>query len=266
LSFVLGNADELQYSSPMRTQFVVVLLLFTSVAAIAQSTFGSLKGADHQDQASLLSQLKKQAEEAHQSGRFDEEIDYRQRFSREAWAAFASNPKSLNEYDRYIIVFLNDLPLGLLLEGAHRLSEAEAVFRHNQAELAAERVAGNDIKSENQLHLAHLLVSEGNDQEAKSICSHWKGRMRHLAAGQDSAHIYGIPKAPISDTPEIEIARWNLACGNSGEGLRLIEEQISAHPRMLASFTVLRDYYYAQGDFQKALKAESDGTLAITGH
>jgi hypothetical protein len=58
----------------------------------------------------------------------------------------------------------------------------------------------------------------------------------------------------------------NLACGDSGEGLRLIEEQISVHPRTLVSFTVLRDYYYAQGDFQKARKAESDGTLAITGH
>jgi len=241
-------------------------MFFIPVAANTQSTSGSLKGVDHKDQASLLSQLKKRAEEAHQSGRFDEEIDYRQQFTREAWAIFASNPKSLNEYDRYIIVYLNDLPLGLLLEGTHRLSEAEAVFRHNQAELAAERIAGNDIKSENQLQLAHLLASEGNDQEAKSICSHWKGRMRHLVARQDSAHIYGIPKAPISDTQEIEIARWNLACGDSRKGLRLIEEQISQHPRMLVSFTVLRDYYYAQGDFQKARKADSDGTLAITGH
>lgn len=250
----------------MRTVITAALFLFVPVAACSQSTFGDAKGIDHQDQASTLSQLKKQADKAHQAGRFDEEIEYRQRFSREAWAAFALNLKSLNEYDRYNIIFFNDLPLGLLLEGTHKFSEAEAIFRHNQVELAAERIAGNDIKAENQLQLAHLLESEGNDREAQSICYHWKGRMRHLAGRQDSSHIYGIPKAPISDTPKVEVAKWDLACGNSMEGLRLIEEQISVHPGMLVSFTTLRDYYYAQGDFQEARKAESDGTSAITGH
>lgn len=91
-----------------------------------------------------------------------------------------------------------------------------------------ERIAGNDIKSENQLQLAHLLAVEGNAREAKSICSYWKGRMRRLASGQDSAHLYGIPKTPLRDTPEAEMASWDLSCGNPGEGLKLIEEQISA--------------------------------------
>lgn len=250
----------------MRAVITAGLFLFVAVAACAQSTFGDAKGIDHRNQANVLSQLQKQAEEAHQAGRFDEEVERRLRFSREAWGAFAVNPTSLDEYDRYNIIFLNDLPLGLLLEGTHRFSEAEAMFRHNQVELASERIAGDDIKAQNQLQLAHLLESEGNDREAKSICSHWKGRMRHLAGRQDSAHIYGIPKAPISDTPEVEVARWDFACGRAEEGLRLIEEQISVHPGMLASFTVLRDYYYAQGDFLKARKAESDGTFAITGH
>jgi hypothetical protein len=34
---------------------------------------------------------------------------------------------------------------------------------------------------------------------------------------------------------------------------------------MLASFTILSEYYYAQGEFQKARKAELDGTSAIMG-
>jgi hypothetical protein len=250
----------------MRTLFAAVLLLSIPIVVRAQGTVGDLKGVNHRDQAGVRSQLWKQAEDAHEAGRFDDEIEFRQRFSREAWSAFALNPKSLDEGHRYDIVFLNDLPLGLLLEGTHRFSEAEAIFRHNQVELATERIAGNDIKSENQLLLAGLLAREGNDREAKSICSHWKGRVRHLAGGQDSAHIYGIPKAPIRDTPEVEVARWDLACGEPAEGIRLIEEQISAHPRMLFSFRVLSSYYYAQGDFQRARKTESDGTSAITGH
>lgn len=250
----------------MRALLAAALLLSIPVAAPAQNTLASSKPIDHPQQASVLSRLKEQADEAHGRGHFDEEINYRQQFSREAWAAFTLDPRSLGKYDRYNIIFLNDLPLGLLLEGSHRFSEAETTFRHNQAELAAEKIAGNDIKSENQLLLAHLLAREGNDREARSICSHWKNRMRHLAAGQDSAHIYGIPVAPISDTPEVEVARWDLACGNPEGGLNLITKQIEAHPRMLVSFNVLRDYYYAQGDFQKAHREEVDGTAAITGH
>ncbi len=90
--------------------------------------------------------------------------------------------------------------------------------------------------------------------------------MRHIAAGQDSAHIYGTPRAPLYDTPEVEVAKWDLACGKPEEGLRLITEQIAAHPKMLISFTILSNYYYAQGDFQKARKEELDGTSALTRH
>ena len=113
--------------------------------------------------------------------------------------------------------------------------------------------------------LFRSLANKGDEQEAKNICSHWKGRMRHLAGRQDSAHIYGIPVAPISDTPEVETAKWDLACGHTVEGLNLLEQEISQHPRMLASFNVLRDYYYAQGDFENARKTESEGISAITG-
>lgn len=229
-------------------------LIYICVVANAQGSFEDSKGVEGRDQKSELLRLKKKAEEAHNAGRFNEEIEDRQLFSDKTWAAFARDPRSTSEYERYDVVMFNDLPLGLLLEGSHRLQEAEAVVRHIRAELGTERIAGNDIKSESDLQLAHLLAIEGNMQEAKNICSFWKGRMRRLAAGQDSAHIYGIPKAPLRDTPETEVARWELACGDSAEGLKLIKEQISAHPQMLFAYTVLSTYYYAQGDFQKAQK------------
>jgi hypothetical protein len=250
----------------MHVRLILTLLLLVPSVFIGAPADLRAQASDHATTAAVLADLSKLAGQAHKRGDVEEEIALRQSYSQKAWAAFALNSKSSDEYDRYYIICFNDLPLGLLLEGTRRFAEAEVVFRRNQAELAAERVAGNDIKSENQLQLARLLAREGKDQEATNICSHWKGRMRHLAAGQDSAHIYGIPRAPISDTPEVKVASWDLACGKAVEGLELIEEQISVHPQMLVSFTVLRDYYYAQGDFQRARKAESDGTSAVTGH
>jgi tetratricopeptide (TPR) repeat protein len=249
---------------------VVLILISISILAVCRSAEGQRKAqdshsADSSGLANMLSHLKTQTDEAHKAGHIDEEINYRQRFSQKAWEKFAVDPTSLDKYQRYNVSFINDLPLGLLLEGTHHWPEAEAVFRHNEAELAANPVAGNDIRSENQLHLAYLLANEGKIEEAKSICSHWKGRMRHFAAGQDTAHKYGIPVAPIYDTPEVEVARWDLACGKPEEALALLAEQIAAHPHMLVPFTVLSNYYYAQGDFQKARKAESDGTTALMG-
>lgn len=249
---------------------IVLILMSFSILAVCRNAEGQRKpsgsySAKLPSSASELAHLNMQANEAHKAGNVDEEIEYRQQFSRRAWETFAVDPTSLDEYYRYDIVFTNDLPLGLLLEGTHRWPEAETIFRHNQAELAANRVAGDDIKSESQLQLAYLLANEGKIEDAKSICSHWKGRMRHLAAGQNTAHKYGIPVAPISDTPEVEVARWDLACGKQGEALALLAEQIAAHPHMLIPFTVLSNYYYAQGDFQKARKTESDGTSALIG-
>jgi tetratricopeptide (TPR) repeat protein len=249
---------------------IVLTLISFSILAVYCNAEGQRKAegsrsTDLPAPANVLAHLKTQADEAHDAGHIDEEIDCRQQFSRKAWETFAVDPTSLDEYYRYDIILMNDLPLGLLLEGNHQWPEAEAIFRHNQAELAANRVAGNDIKSENQLQLAHLLASEGKIEDAKSICSHWKGRMRHIPGRQDTAHIYGIPKSPTYDTPEVEVARWDLACGKPEEALALLTEQIAAHPHMLISFTVLSNYYYAQGDFQKARKAESDGTTAVTG-
>jgi hypothetical protein len=239
----------------MNSSFAVAALLLMLGISYAQSTVADAAGNDQRV-------LSKRAADAHQSGRIDQEIEFRQQLSRKAWAEFAGNPQN-NIYDRYNIVEFNDVPLGLLLEGSHRLSDAEAVFRHNQAELSAERIAGNDSKGANELLLAQVLASEGKVLEASRICSHWKNRVRHFAAGQDSDHWYGEPRAPLSDTPEVETAAWDLTCGSPDEGLKLLSEQIYAHPHMLASFTVLSRHFAAVGDFSKALKVERDGAAAV---
>jgi hypothetical protein len=212
-----------------------------------------------------LEDLSNLADAAHKRGDFEEEISDRRRFSRDAWGNFALNPKSPGRFNRWAIVYFNDPPLGLLLEGTHRWSEAESIFRHNRAELEHERLAGDDIKSENQLHLAQVLAPEGKEAEAKSICSRWKNRMTHIAAGQDTDHWHGEPRAPLYDTREVETAAWDLACGSPDQGLRLLSEQIQAHPQMLISFTVLGHYFLEVGDFPRARKAENDGVAAITG-
>jgi tetratricopeptide (TPR) repeat protein len=249
----------------MRTFLVAVFLLSSLSLRNHNSTPQDSRTTDHSTPATTLLHLKTLVDEAHKAGHINEEINYRQQFSQKAWETFAADPRSQNKYDRYNIIFLNDMPLGLLLEGTHQWPKAEAIFRHNEAELAANSVAGNDIKSENQLQFAYLLASEGKIEDAKNICSHWKGRMRQLAAGQDTAHRYGIPVAPISDTPEVEVAKWDLACGEPQEALALLTKEIAAHPHMLASFRVLSNYYYAQGDFKKARKAEAEGATALSG-
>ena len=213
-----------------------------------------------------LNSLGKLADSAHKAGRFEEEIALRQRFSREAWATYDSDPKSLGRYNRWAIVFFNDLPLALLLEGTNKLSDAEVLYRHNQRELAHERLAGNDIKSQNELHLAHLLYRQGKDSEAISICSHWKSRVKHNADFALYAVKHNTPTPPLYLTPEVEIAKWDLACGKEEEGLKLLTQQIVEHPDMLAPFSVLSEYYFSLGEFPRAQKVESDGSTAVTGH
>lgn len=248
-------------------RFLLTLLFLAAsgwIVAPAQDVQHS-RAIDSPKPADALKDLRKLADEAHEKGDIEEEIAIRRCFSRKAWARYELNPKSPDRFDRWEIVFLNELPLGLLLEGTHRWPEAESVFRHNESELAHERLAGNDIKSENELHLAQVLTLEGNGPVANKICSHWKNRVRHIAAGQDTDHWHGEPRTPLYDTPEVETAAWDLACGSPEQGLKLLLEQIQAHPHMLISFTVLSDYYLAEGDFLAARKAENDGTAAITG-
>jgi hypothetical protein len=55
----------------------------------------------------------------------------------------------------------------------------------------------------------------------------------------------------------VKIAAWDLACGLPEEGLSLLSRQIEAHPKMLISFSVLSHYYFGEGDFEKARRAET---------
>jgi hypothetical protein len=248
----------------MRPLCFIALLLSLLVGVSARNGLLHSQTVEHPSTPDTLTRLSKLADEAHKEGDTGQEIEYRRQFSQAAWSNFALHPKSPGRFNRWAIVFFNDLPLGLLLEGTHEWPEAEAVFRHNQTELAYEGLAGNDIKSENQLDLAFLLTREGKQPEARNICSHWKNRVRHTADFALDAVKHDVPTPPLYDTPGVETAQWDLACGASDEGLKLISEQIEAHPQMLVSFTVLSHYYIAQGDFQEARKAESDGTSAVT--
>ena len=209
-------------------------------------------------------ELDRLAYQAHENGDIQKEIELRQKLSRDALINYSQHPKDPGRWNRWAIVAENDLPLALLLEGKHDWSSAEEIYRRNQSLLAHERLAGNDIKSENQLHLAHLLAREGKESEAIATCSYWKNRVKRVGDEAVSAVKYSIPHPSIYDTPEVKIAAWDLACGKPEEGLKLLSGQIEAHPHMLISFTVLSRYYLANGEFEKALTTEREGVSALT--
>lgn len=122
-----------------------------------------------------------------------------------------------------------------------------------------ERIAGDDIKSENELLLASLLATGGKRREADEICHRWESKAPHLADGYLWAVKHNLPRIPpeqIEDTNEIETAAWDLACGRTQEGLALASQQMVAHPHMLRSYTVLWEYYAARGEFEEAREAE----------
>src|SRR5215469_13502734 len=190
------------------------------------------------------------ANEAHEKGEIKEEIEYRRNYSQMGWAA---NPTSrAGSVNRWLIVYTNDMPLAILLEGTHEWAEAEAVYRHNQTALEGEAVAGDDVKSANELHLAHLLAREGRQKEAREICAFWEKRVKRIGQALD-------------DSPETETGAWDLACGRTEEGMRLLKQQMAAHPRMLAPYTVVSEYSIAEGDFEKGRRAETDGVWAVLG-
>ena len=201
------------------------------------------------------------ANEAHERGDIREEIAYRRNYSQMGWAA---NPTSRSRsVNRWLIVYTNDMPLAILLEGAHEWAEAEAVYRHNQTALEGEAVAGDDIKSTNELHLAHLLAREGKQKEAREICAYWEKRVRHI--GQTA--MFDAEQSDLSrsleDSPEVEMATWDLACGRAEDGKKLLKEQLVAHPRMLAPYTVLSEYSISEGEFEKGLRVETDGVWTL---
>jgi hypothetical protein len=203
-----------------------------------------------------LAKFVQTADKAHDDGQFDIELACRQQYSKLVWESIAVNPKLLDKYSLYNALFFNELPLAFLLEGKNRRDEAERVYRNNRLQLDQLRIAGNDIKSENLLGLAHLLFSLGKTEEAHNICSHWKGRIKHNADFALQAVKNNIPTPPLYDTPEVEIARWDLACGESQQGEDILRAQIAAHPDMLASFRALENYYLETGAFPKALEIQ----------
>jgi len=203
------------------------------------------------------------AEKAHGAGDVEKEIKFRTIVSQLAWENWERHPKIPGRWNRWAIVYENDLPLARLLEGTHRWLEAEAIYRHNQSALKHERLAGNDIKSENDLELAHLLTKEGKQPEAKSICGHWKNKVKHNADFALDAVKHDVPVPPLYDTPEVEVATWTLACEQSDDGISLLEAQVRAHPGMLAPFTAMANYYTSEGDFRTALEIEKHGTSAL---
>ena len=113
-------------------------LLCAWTCALAQSEGSST--------TKTLNELNRLAEQAHIGGDVTQEIEYRRLYSRRAWGDFGPKRKAADRYSRWEVVFGNDVPLGLLLEGTHEWVEAEAVYLHNKAELARNTVAGDDIK------------------------------------------------------------------------------------------------------------------------
>ena len=247
-------------------------LFLTALAVVGPPVAGSvlLLGTDRPclsapSVADPCRSLEQAAHAAHKADQFVEEIRLRTEISRLAWAAYKLDPKSeLSGQYRYWIIFDNDLKLGLLLAGTRHWDEAEAILRHNQTELAEERLAGNDIKSENELLLAHLLTKEGKVSEASDLCKHWKGRVQHLADGMLWAAKHNVPSPPIYDTREVEEAKWELACGQPSGGRALLSQQIAFYPHMLAAYEALTNFYYIEGDFDLARKAEMDGSQAVS--
>jgi hypothetical protein len=162
----------------MQVAFTATILL-SMVAGVSSQETSSISGSAAQASWRELHL----AAEAHKAGRIEDEICIRRSVSKEVWAERDRSPVSATQFDLYDLILVNDLRLALLLEGTYRWGEAEQVFLHNQTELARMKIAGNDIKSENELLLAHLLESEGKTETAGNICSRWKHRVRHLASG-----------------------------------------------------------------------------------
>ena len=240
----------------MRAMTFVSLLILVPACASAQCKPPSSGQDSDADSKELARQWQQIAYKAHQDGRFDEELECRMRASKLEWQVVAQSPRALNKYEQYDLLELNDLSLAYLLEGKHRWDEAENIFRHSRQQLAHLSVAGNDIKSDNELGLAHLLFSMGKTDEAHKICSHWKNRVRHNADFAINAVKTNVPTPPLYDSPQVEIGRWELACGEPQTGEDLLRTQIVAHPNMLTPFTALENYYLEAGEFSKALELE----------
>ena len=82
---------------------------------------------------------------------------------------------------------------------------------------------------------------------------HWL--REEFVAGRSDA-TYGLA------SKSVEAAKWDLSCGKEQEGLALLHNEAAARPWMYSAHIALRDYYYAHGDVQNALKAEKQNEIA----
>jgi hypothetical protein len=246
-----------------RSVCLVFLVLFVVLKLEAQTARQNPVAGGRDPQEKELNELDRLAQKAHARGEIEKEIELRKNLSAAVWTNYQQHPKDPGRWDRWAVVYFNDLPLALLLEGTREWTEAEAIYRRNQSALKHERLAGNDIKSENDLHLAHLLLKEGKQSEAETICAHWKNRVKHNADFAIEAVRTNIPTPPLYDAPEVEIGAWKLACERPEDGLRLLKEQIQIHPGMLTPFTAMVNYYASEGEFRTALAIEKEGTSAL---
>jgi len=246
-----------------RSVCLVLLVMFVVLKSETQTPRQDSIAGERDPQEKALNELDRLAQNAHASLEMEKEIELRRNLSAAVWTNYQQHSKDPGRWNRWAIVYENDLPLALLLEGTRAWAEAEAIFRHNQSALKHERLAGNDVKSENDLHLAHLLLKEGKQSEAETLCAYWKNKVKHNADFAIEAVKTNIPTPPLYDTPEVEIGSWKLACERPEDGLRLLKEQIQAHPGMLAPFTAMANYYTSEGDFRTALAIDKDGTSAL---
>jgi tetratricopeptide (TPR) repeat protein len=201
-------------------------------------------------QCAILNQLIFVAQRA---GDIQNEVIYRTQASEIMRKYFALYPSKFGLYSRIEIVF-NDDSLALLLEGTHQWADAEVIYRRNIAMSDVDPLFEKEEKFDNQLGLARTLVAQGKDKDAAHMCSKWKIPARFVANGGEVS--VGLENAPV------EIAKWDVSCGNEQEGLARLQKEAAAHPSDRAAYIALRDYYYAHGDVKNALKAEEHNDLA----
>jgi hypothetical protein len=182
------------------------------------------------------------------------EVLYRRQWSEIARRYFAFYPRNFDAFYSRISIVFNDESLALQLEGMHQWSEAEEIYRRNLSMIAVDPLFEKEVKFDHEIGLSRTLAGQGKKRDAAKICSEWKWPARFIA-GRGTA-VWGYASKPV------EIAKWNLSCGKEQQGLALLQKESTAHPWVYAAYIALRDYYYAHGDAQNALKADEQNSKA----
>jgi len=191
---------------------------------------------------------------ANRAGDTPDEIQYRTKWSEIARRYSALYRKKFDAFYSRTTIVMNDEPLALLLEGAHRYSEAEEIYRRNLSMISVDPIFQKEVEFDDELGLARALAGQGESTDAARVCSKWKLRKEFVAGLSDAT--YGLASKPV------EAAKWDLSCGKEQEGLALLHNEATARPWMYSAYIALRDYYYAHGDVQNALKADGQNEQA----